>query len=42
MLFGALVDIAGFEVVFLIVLGFLLIGLAMTFRIEEPRSTAQE
>lgn len=42
MLFGALVDIAGFEVVFLIVLGFLLTGLAMTFRIEEPRSTAQK
>jgi MFS family permease len=40
LIFGALVDIAGFETVFCIVLGFLLIGLAMTFRLEEPRDRA--
>ena len=37
LLFGALVDIAGFETVFLIVLVFLLVGLVTTFRLEEPR-----
>lgn len=37
LLFGALVDIAGFETVFMIVLGFLLVGLVTTFRLEEPR-----
>ncbi len=37
LIFGALVDIAGFETVFCIVFGFLLFGLVMTFRLEEPR-----
>ncbi len=42
LVFGALVDIAGFETVFCIVLGFLLVGLAMTFRLEEPRTQSDE
>jgi MFS family permease len=37
---GALVDIAGFETVFCLVLAFLLFGLVMTFRLEEPRQTS--
>ena len=40
MIFGALVDIAGFEFVFCVVLAFLLFGLFMTFRIQEPRKAA--
>ena len=42
LVFGALVDIAGFETVFCIALGFLLVGLAMTFRLEEPRTQSDE
>ncbi len=37
LVFGALVDIVGFETVFTVVLGFLLAGLVTTFRLDEPR-----
>ena len=37
LIFGALIDIAGFETVFLIVVGVLLVGLVNTFRLKEPR-----
>ena len=37
--FGALIDVAGFETVFLIVLCFILLGFATTFRLEEPRNS---
>ena len=42
LIFGALIDIAGFETVFCIVLGFLFVGLTMTFRLEEPRHQSSE
>ena len=37
-LLGAMVDVVGFEAVFLLVLCFVLVGLATTFRLEEPRA----
>ena len=37
LLFGALVDFAGFEAVFLAGFGFLMFGLITTFRLKEPR-----
>ncbi|QEG24308.1 MFS transporter [Mariniblastus fucicola] len=40
LIFGALVDIVGFEAVFLTVVVFLLIGLAVSFRLDEPRKQA--
>ena len=38
LIFGALVDVVGFEFVFLLVLCFIVFGLVTTFRLEEPRS----
>ena len=38
MILGALVDVVGFESVFLLVLCFIVFGLITTFRLEEPRS----
>ena len=40
LIFGALVDIAGFETVFLVVLCFLLVGFVTTFFLKEPRATS--
>jgi MFS family permease len=42
LIFGALVDIIGFEAVYLIVLAFLLVGLNTTFRLEEPRHAVNQ
>jgi len=37
LIFGAMVDIVGFEIVFMLVLCFIVFGLITTFRLEEPR-----
>ena len=41
LIFGALIDVAGFETVFIVVLCFLLVGFATTFLLKEPRATRE-
>ena len=41
LIFGALIDVAGFETVFIVVLCFLLVGFATTFLLKEPRATPE-